>query len=194
MTLRLPEANYGDVPTWISAVTGLLAFLAAVAAAVVAYRLYGIESARDRHADEERQERAQEARRAQANKVTAWFGPDVPTEEERARVLMHPRVWPRAWAACVANASDLPVYDVVVTFCFVNWQGRTWSAIERGTGAQPIVTLPPRSETFVAMPEEVRGDVTEINESTFVIIVEFRDTAGTRWRRDDKGRLSEITP
>lgn len=95
------SANWGDVATWTLAATTLLAFLAAVFAGLVAYDLLLIESRRDkdaaddRHlaaadrrnaeadrkqaeADRQRAERerilqADDERRAQASKVTAWF-------------------------------------------------------------------------------------------------------------------------
>lgn len=88
--------HWGDGPTWLLAITTLLAFLAAAFAGIVTYDLLRVETSRDQHA-------AQERRRAQATEVFTWAGddPGVRTEEPRL-------------AGFVRNASSRPIYDISI--------------------------------------------------------------------------------
>lgn len=82
--MNVHAIDWGDVPTWISAITTLGAL---VAAGVIVY----LEVRRDRRAAEQR------AREDQANSVAAWHS----TETDGHHIL-------------VRNGSTLPVYRVVV--------------------------------------------------------------------------------
>lgn len=58
------QLAWGDVPTWILAITTLLAFLAAGFAAIVAYHLYEIEAGRDVTASQDRMDADEDRRLA----------------------------------------------------------------------------------------------------------------------------------
>src|SRR5215469_11299462 len=61
------HASWGDVATWVVAVTTLLAFVAAAFAGLVAYKVLAVETRRDVLADSERIA-------AQAAEVAGWSG------------------------------------------------------------------------------------------------------------------------
>jgi hypothetical protein len=87
--------NWGDFPTWISAVASVGALIFAALAAIAAYRLFKVETERDsRQGDEERRAR-------QAHAVSAWYALDA----ER-----------RLYGCHLRNASDSPVYDVAIEY------------------------------------------------------------------------------
>src|SRR5580700_10858638 len=65
--------QWGDIGTWVLAVTTLLAFLAAAVAALVAYQLLSVELARDQVAADGRAEQREADQRAQADKIAAWY-------------------------------------------------------------------------------------------------------------------------
>jgi len=107
--------SWGDVATWIVAITTLLAFLTAAFAGLVAYDLLKVENARDLKAAEERllaaddRRRAEEDRaaqrrsdqRAQASRVTAWF---EQYHDDQYELI------DKVWGAAVRNASELPIF------------------------------------------------------------------------------------
>jgi arabinogalactan oligomer / maltooligosaccharide transport system substrate-binding protein len=88
--------DWGDVPTWISAVVTLLALAFAAVAAVAARRTYMIESERDRINAQARQAQDAYLRRAQAALMSAWWS-DADS------------------GAYVRNASDSPAYQAFLT-------------------------------------------------------------------------------
>lgn len=103
---------WGDVPTWVAAVTSLLALLAAAFAGLVAYAVLDVELGRDRVAAAERAERREAEQRAQAGKVAAWyatwdgeapFGPLAPPPSLQAN---------QVYGAVIRNGSELPVYEI----------------------------------------------------------------------------------
>src|SRR5215813_10236072 len=65
--------NFGDVPTWISAITSLFALVGAGIAAWQAFRIYRLESERDRRAQAAQEDRDRHSRRSQASLVSAWW-------------------------------------------------------------------------------------------------------------------------
>src|ERR1700733_1572495 len=166
--------NWGDIPTW-------LATIAATAAGIVAYRVYRIEASRDDVADKDR-------RSAQAAKVGAWYGSregqmittpigtSVQTQTSRERI----------WGAFLRNASDLPVFDVVVMFYF----GKA-SLDEADANTSPYkvlrTVLPPGNEpVHVKIPDEVLrlfGSADSKEIAFYRVKIEFTDSAGIRWRR-----------
>lgn len=121
--------SWGDVATWILATTTLMAFLAAAFAGIVAYDLLKVENARDEATGQERllaaadRNRAEDERiawreterRAQANKVTAWFDQFIQHKTDNASHNSSD-----TWGAYVQNASDLPIFDVRVFFYWVD--------------------------------------------------------------------------
>jgi hypothetical protein len=192
--------SWGDVPTWVAAVTTFLAFVAAGFAGVVAYELLRVENARDeaarverRQAEADRAARWEAAQRAQASEITAWFGsykggvprdqyypgsPDVATA-------------PIVWGAVVRNASRLPVFDVQVVFYEVNDPGGTsvWTPKPRWTASRRFRVIPPDQTRRLDLPQTVLNTDEECNDDVFVVGVTFTDANGVRWMRDARGAL-----
>ncbi|MBC6456366.1 hypothetical protein [Actinomadura sp. HBU206391] len=200
------KLNWGDVPTW-AGVT------AAVAAGIVGFFLFRIESRRDaraehdrqlaaedrhaaaedrRRAEEDRRAEIEDARRAQADKVAAWFGSFEEPNRPRPRT---PEYLTDRYGAYIRNASDLPIYDVRVEFYYV--QDRTdgtsgWDPIHRGSSVEELRAIPPQGTEFVDMPQGIRRQVDDISDEMYVTGIEFRDSAGNRWARDPRGQLQEL--
>ncbi|MFF4893899.1 hypothetical protein [Micromonospora chersina] len=180
--------DFGDVPAWGSFITTLGAFVAAVWAARTARQLYEREAARDKRAEDERGERAEEQKRSQAVQICSWFG----------RTSMGRGA--SRWCALLRNASPVPVYDVWVSFFYY----------PLGTEGEPelrsvswVSVVPPTDEPLVVLPESglARGpakvdaygnQVHNEEDKDFAVSVEFTDAAGRRWRRDIRGNLMEL--
>jgi len=102
---RQPASDiWGDVPTWIIAVSTTIGLLFAFAAAIVALRTYQIEQKRESIADDERRAEINRQRMTQATMVSAWSGNGAASSGGR-----------NADGLFVRNASETPVYDGVVT-------------------------------------------------------------------------------
>jgi len=56
-----------------------------------------------------------------------------------------------------------------------------------------IRTLPPHEERFVAIPENVWSQMTDVSANSHVVSIEFTDAAGNRWERDPRGDLNART-
>jgi uncharacterized membrane-anchored protein YhcB (DUF1043 family) len=126
----------------------------------------------------ERKAAAEDARSAQAAKVTAWFG-------YRDR-----KVDPSGAGAVIRNASDLPVLDVRVFFHWVNERSDgSWTSANRGGPVERVRVIAPEHQFFVEMPQEIRDMTTEVNDQVYVVSIEFTDAAGQRWVRDPHGGL-----
>lgn len=126
----------------------------------------------------QRERDAEEQRRKQAASVTAWFiGQQAP-------------VGP-VWGACIRNASDLPVLDIRVFFHYVQekWEGGDWEPVLRGAPVERIRVIPPRADRFYKIPDQVRNMIDQVNDSIYVVSIEFTDAAGNRWERDPRGAL-----
>lgn len=92
--------EWGDVPTWVGAVTSTAALTAAVVAAFAARRILGIEIGRD-------EGQAHERRSRQAELVAAW----LTDRASRDRPAPATR-----WVCLLRNVSAVPVYDVLLTY------------------------------------------------------------------------------
>jgi hypothetical protein len=158
--------DWGDVPTWL----GVL-LVAAVAA--FALLLYLREAERSGRAEAVRLD---EERRAQASRVCGWYG--------RADGPAGP-----VFGALLRNASELPVYDVVVEFHFTSprLDGSVWT-LARGQSKRRLV---PPGESFIPAPDAMLREVVEADP--FVVSLSFRDAGNRRWLRDPDGVLSEAT-
>jgi hypothetical protein len=44
-------------------------------------------------------------------------------------------------------------------------------------------------DRFVEIPEQVRDMIDQVDDSIYVVSVEFTDAAGNRWERDPRGAL-----
>jgi hypothetical protein len=128
---------------------------------------------------EQRQRDADERRRGQAAKVTAWFAMDP------KYAVAGP------WGAVIRNASDLPIFDVQVFFHYIHETrpGGDWAPVMRGATIEKILVFPPQSDRFVEIPEDVRDQIHEVNDKIYVVSIEFTDAAGNCWERDPRGAL-----
>lgn len=181
------RGSWGNVPTWVLAVSALLALVAAAFAAVAAYELLRVESRRHALAAEEQRTREEAQRRAQASKVAAWYGRWSSVVKGPGMTADH-REWLRC-GAVISNASDLPVYNVRVSLCVaVGSSARlTWRQGERFAGALRLV---PPGQEHVEMPDHLRTEEEASgNQPTWLAAIEFTDAAGVRWLRDPRGRL-----
>ncbi len=196
--------DWGDVPTWILAITTLLAFLAAAFAGLVAYDLLKIENLRDIKASEERLQAAAERRqaakelaarrdadlRAQASKVTAYFNffevirPDE-VERDPARVINE------VWGGTVQNASELPIFDVRIFYYWVNDRrdGSPWTTEQRYASIDTIRVIPPGQRRNQELPERVRNQSEVCNDQVYLVGIEFTDANGGRWFRNERAAL-----
>lgn len=179
------DASWGDVPTWCG-------FVAAVVAGTIALGLFYIEFKRDRDAQKERDEQAKAERQTQANKVAAWFARNKPDNPRNAVAAHMPPIFESTWVAWVANGSDLPVYDVTVRFFYVQEQPNEPTIFIHRATSEVVRVVPPQDRVKVPLPEDVRRQTENIKTSTYVAGIDFRDTAGVRWRRDERGALVEL--
>ncbi|WP_431977590.1 hypothetical protein [Micromonospora haikouensis] len=190
LAMRLTQAELGDVATWIGSVANVATLGLALAAGIVSFRIYKIESDRDRRAEDERRERALDERRAQAELVSTWFAKD---EESLHRRKI---VWGRVlWGAIVLNSSNLPIYDVVVFFRPKEAANYPHQVDGHGIPGEAIRVVPPHQGTvMVDMPEAMDALPAENRLQLVDVSMEFRDSAGRRWLRDWNGFLLDITP
>lgn len=180
------KVDFGDVPAWGSFVTTLGALFAAIWAGRTARRLYERESERDRRAEEDRRERAEDQRRAQAVQVCAWLG----------RMQYTGR-----WCARVQNDSRTPIHNAKVEFYFRRF-GTEDEYILRGVASvniipptnEPVDVFPGNGIAKVADEKDEYGKLhSEDKFADFSVAIEFTDAAGYRWRRDVRGRLTELS-
>jgi gas vesicle protein len=133
----------------------------------------------------ERKREAEEQRRGQAGQVAAWFGHRTSPAATRS------------WGAFVRNESPLPVYNVRVFFSYLSARhpaSEDWAAVPIGGPADRDRVMPPRSEQFIAMPENVRAmsGQTEITDNAYGVSIEFADAWGNRWERNPRGALRSL--
>jgi hypothetical protein len=124
---------------------------------------------------QEREREAAERHRAQASRVFIWQKPvanpgDAYREEAEG---------PIGVIAHVTNASDLPIYDVIIS-----WH-RGSAPLRQRNLEKPL--MPGESEEDI---EESLPRGTDLNHSGAVVF--FSDAAGTAWRRRPDGKLDEI--
>ncbi|GAA3381941.1 hypothetical protein [Cryptosporangium minutisporangium] len=160
--------DYGDLPTWVSAVGGLTSLIFAAVAAVAAWRILRTEQQRD--------DRASEAeRRAQAGTVAAWL-PDAADREgyDAGPIRVN-----------VRNGSSLPIYRVLISVV-VRSDGQSFREIAHSGG-------PDRTYRELAAPgdNEFLLDVPAARSRRRVAL-EFRDASGRDWKRDHDGSLIEL--
>ncbi|MGP4026148.1 hypothetical protein [Actinomadura sp. 3N407] len=172
------KLDWGDVPTWVSALVAVLTLVGLVLTVIYAHRIYRLESERDERAAEERRARYEAESRSQAEKIAAWFAPasnDVPGEN--------------SFGAFVRNASDLPVFDIYPVF-------RPASDGEPTDGGdwffENIAVLPPHETKFILLElteDEYEEVPHHLRNEMFLVEITFRDAAGVRWIRSADGSL-----
>ncbi len=161
--------DWGDVPTW-------LAFIGAALAVFYTRRTLLIEQARD-------EERREDQRREQAAKFAAWC-----TDRARRDELQ--------WhgGLILRNASEVPVYDVSVTF-HLRGTERRGERYTRGV-------VPPGEHyafdvdstgMFTLISENAYGVQTFMEDwDEYLPEVTFTDAAGHVWSRNVRGELSRM--
>ncbi|HYB16840.1 MAG TPA: hypothetical protein VEF71_15390 [Streptosporangiaceae bacterium] len=122
----------------------------------------------------ERERDADERRRSQAAKVTAWFALDNSG----------------LWGARIRNASGLPVIDVRVFFYHIAEKpGGEWEPVLRGSPVERLRVIPPQTDRFRAVPEQVTDMMNRVGDDIYAVGIWFTDAAGNRWERDPRGAL-----
>lgn len=180
-TMLAPD--WGDVPTWAGAIFTGLGFLAAGVAGFVAYKIYGVESQRDAVAAELQRLRDEEAIRAQASVVAAWYSGE---RRDHLDVLGNPtRGWYTAWGVWIANGSPVPIYDIRVDFYYsdpaVN-DGKPNGP--RGHVSERVV---PPGQQFIPAPKGMLRDAEA--KDMYLVALTFRDSLNRRWHRSVTGEL-----
>lgn len=175
--------DWGDVPTWLSSIATILALLFAGLAALVAQRVYRIESDRDQVYEKARLQQEALLRRTQAALVSAWWG-------WQAADAGAPQAG--RWGAFVRNASETPVYQASLTVLDIHDP----DVSERFD----LVIVPPATEPMF-LPSDLdrppgAGELVPGGQHAvdYRVEVTFTDSAGVRWIRDQQGRLSELQP
>ncbi|MFI6237875.1 hypothetical protein ACIBD9_30285 [Micromonospora sp. NPDC050784] len=189
LSARLARAELGDVATWVGAFANVATLAFALVAALVAFRVYKIESGRDRRAEDERRERALDEKRQQASLVSVWLAQqegvvNVVAPSDTFQPLLRSRP---TWGAYVLNASNVPVYHVIVLYRWADKPDRLAAGYE-------IRVVPPHQDgVWTPLPEQIRRKAEADFDLEYAIdvAVEFRDSAGRWWRRDWDGFLAE---
>lgn len=148
------------MPSW-------LAVIGAGIAVLLGYRIVQAEHRRDL-----RQEEA--GYRAQAEKVAAWVDADLGPAGEREPVVV------------ARNASDLPIYDVVLTVL-----------TERASRQLPTIAVLPPGEARYGVPGDFLQKVLQDDEvhrsaplwTITDATMAFRDSSGRHWHRGRNGTL-----
>jgi hypothetical protein len=124
---------------------------------------------------EQRKNAAEQERRSQAEKVTAWFG------EERHGI----------WGAHIRNGSGLPVIDVRVFFYYIaeKTPSGDWEPVPRGAPTKRIRIIPPQTDRFFPIPEQTMSMMDQVSDDIYAVGIWFTDAAGNRWERDARGAL-----
>ncbi len=179
--MAAPSPDWGDVPTWVGAITTALALIAAGYAAKVSWNVLKVEQVRDAAAAEAAARERDRERRAQADLIATWLQPSAHEDSDNAEIR-------------VRNASSLPVYQVVV-------EVMAGGAV---TAAVPWMVLPP-GEVGAALPPGSRGRrqslVADVygNEAEgyehrledLSVRLRFIDAVGASWARSESGALIE---
>jgi hypothetical protein len=154
--------DWGDVPTWVGALTTLGALIAAGA-------LVKVELRRDRRTEREAQQRRDgQARAEQADLVAAWK--DQKDSD--------------SWAT-IRNGSELPVYDVELELF------ETTGTVRQYTVEVGVVPPSDHMDIWVVQ-NSVGTDVHSPGRPReFAVSITFRDTAGREWKRDTAGVLHQ---
>ena len=181
-----------ELAQWLPAVSSVLTLTAAVAAAVFAAGALRIESRRE-------QRERDDIEKLQATTVAAWGsnagvgrtgvagGATVTYTLDRAQLL-------------VRNGSNLPIYDLRFVAKLMSTDAEIDGApLTFPGGATTIPLVSPadtityglaRHEFSVAAPKGFDGN-TGMPSNHIVVAIQFRDTAGTYWRRHTDGEFEQ---
>jgi hypothetical protein len=174
--------SWGDVATWILAITTLLAFLAAAFAGLVAYFAFQAQSEEVSILKDQEERAAEERRRGQAARVylTEKTSPEQPAIPHSVQMPGGRAVRGQSVVVTVHNTSQQPVYDLRIHW--VDAATKVQAGIEDQRG-----TLGP-SDTAES-EREIPGNVTV---GQFHAVAYFRDAAGLRWTLTTDGQLQRV--
>ncbi|MBQ1019858.1 hypothetical protein KBX71_18595 [Micromonospora sp. D93] len=195
LAVMLAQAEFGDVATWIGAVANVATVVLALVASLVGFRIYKIESGRDQRAEDERRERAEDQRRSQAQLISVWFA--EATKKEHTNWGKSGTREVKVWAAHVLNASNQPIYDVLVIFSprYADTLKYLHPLLQRGIREWILVVPPHQDVLTVAVPDLLaETGLGTAGEAGLVVSLEFRDASGRRWLRDREGYLLPLPP
>ncbi|GIH11824.1 hypothetical protein Rhe02_98910 [Rhizocola hellebori] len=176
------KPQFGDVPGWIAAI----ATVAAVGGAwIAANRLVNIEKRRDEDVEKGAAIELVRARRAQAERVAAWY--DRPRGYLDATASPEERE--KSWAAFVKNGSDLPIYNLFITFWY--W-AQDPEVINRRVGSTELRRSLGPGETYEILLPPHLANKDGRKPAWWVADIEFIDAARVGWWRDAfDGKLTE---
>jgi hypothetical protein len=143
---------------WVQAGAEVFSALGTVGAFGVGFVLF-------RREHEREEDHAEEARRAQAAKVSAWVAVQH-TRDGKPEVMFH-----------IHNASDMPIYETALPI-----PARPGEAAD----SEFIGLVPPGQTVKRAAPQEWLKSY----YSPEPVQIEFLDSAGWFWSRDEQGFLS----
>lgn len=149
---------------WVGTAAEVFSAIGTVGAFVVGFVLLRREHHREA-------ERAEDERRAQASRISAWVEATNPPGTPR-RVEFH-----------IHNASDMPIYEVELP--------RVLPDRQEAEHADVFIGLVPPGRT-IRRPAPAEWQRTYVEPEP--ILVEFLDSAGRRWVRDEQGSLSRVEP
>jgi hypothetical protein len=179
-------AWWSALGTLLTAALTFIGVIAAIGAAIGAYKLFRVEFRRD-------QERFRDLVREQADLVSCWlrFAPGQGT----GRLGTSNR-----WTTEVLNASVLPVHDVELTYFFpgLDDSGSDLTVVVKQGRQIPV--LPPSPEPWDKfLPDEMlqspflnRFDADDMSYLLMKVSIAFTDMKERRWLRDQDGRLHQI--
>jgi arabinogalactan oligomer/maltooligosaccharide transport system substrate-binding protein len=163
----LMSGIWNEIPSWLSATGSVFALGFAAAAVVIGRRMYGVESERDRVNAEARRAQDSFARKAQAARVSAWWGL---SDDGR-------------WGAFARNASETPVYQVFLTALGPDDHSD-------GTKVYSLMVPPSQSPIFFPIDDGLLAEKAIARR----VKLSFTDSAGVRWLRNQYGLLTELQP
>jgi arabinogalactan oligomer/maltooligosaccharide transport system substrate-binding protein len=164
--------DWGTLPAWVSSAASTLALLFAATAAIIARKTFKIQDKQHRFNSDDRHARLASERAAQASLVSIWCGKGGPSE----------------WGAFVRNSSQAPVYQVHVTFVEVG--------VQTPFAKVDIPVVPPDDKAeFHPVPAPGPGEAgSSEHQNECRARLTFTDAVGSRWIRDEYGRLSALEP
>ncbi|MBV7434073.1 hypothetical protein KRX19_03450 [Cardiobacteriaceae bacterium TAE3-ERU3] len=180
---------------WVNAYAALFAVIFAAYATYEARRLYKLEQQRDRDAEEEK-------KRAQASKISAWIGADIPP------LNALDKSW-KGVGVIIQNQSDTPIFDVVIELLNSEKQAALpinidilppgyYFCLAKHKGSYADFLTPEQAEhnkdaweyaiPLSQYPAKLRPIT--MSRKRCIISISFTDSNNHRWQRDTLGKLT----
>lgn len=174
--------DWGNVPSWISAIVSIAAFVAASLAARAAWKQVKFTASDQYHRNSLREQEY-------ASRVAVWASP---SHTEFGQIEYH-----------YANFSDLPIFNLLITPAAAPHRRAAMQVVAPTDKIRYIIPDRineelPSGLKFSGIPlsKEKRKALFEINERVHAlaqsgVYIQFRDAAGQVWRRDPNGNLAK---